>query len=99
MSWLLHFPFLCLYLSDLISLNAAIIYPSLKQLEDDMALLKENKNDNQPVEVSIMDEERKLSGKDPTEDEECGICMEACTEAVLPNCGHSMCITCFENWY
>lgn len=79
---------------------AAIIYPSLKQLEGDMTLLKENKNDTQSIEVSMMVEKRKLSGKNPpTEDEECGICMEACTEAVLPNCGHSMCITCFQNWY
>lgn len=98
MSWLLHFPFLCLYLFYLITI-AAIIYPSLKQLEEDMTLLRENKNNTQSVEDSIMDEKTKLSGKDPTEDEECGICMEACTEAVLPNCGHSMCITCFQNWY
>ncbi|KAL8106408.1 E3 ubiquitin-protein ligase AIRP2-like [Apium graveolens] len=76
----------------------AIIYPSLKQLEDDMTLLKEKKNDAQLAEDTILDEKRKLSGKDPTEDEECGICMEACNEAVLPNCGHSMCTTCFQNW-
>ena len=78
--------------------TAAIIYPSLKQLEDDVTLLKEKKNDTQSVEVSV-DEKEKLSAEDPWGDEECGICMEACTEAVLPNCGHSMCITCFEDWY
>ncbi|ONI30215.1 hypothetical protein PRUPE_1G238300 [Prunus persica] len=41
---------------------------------------------------------RKLSDKDQDRDDECGICMENCTKMVLPNCGHSMCITCFHNW-
>ncbi|KAG6422377.1 hypothetical protein SASPL_118945 [Salvia splendens] len=32
-------------------------------------------------------------------EEECGICMEMDCRVALPNCGHSMCITCFEEWY
>ncbi|KAG2259836.1 hypothetical protein Bca52824_079130 [Brassica carinata] len=31
-------------------------------------------------------------------EEECGICLETCTQMVLPNCCHSMCIKCYRNW-
>jgi len=32
-------------------------------------------------------------------DEECGICLEPCTQMVLPNCCHAMCINCYHDWY
>jgi len=41
---------------------------------------------------------RKLVADDDREDE-CGICLEACTKMVLPNCNHAMCINCYRDWY
>lgn len=78
----------------------AIIYPSLKQLEGDMIKLEEenNKETQSTLCIETVEEKRKLSSKDLGRDEECGICMEACTDVVLPNCGHSMCISCFHDW-
>ncbi|XP_057776860.1 E3 ubiquitin-protein ligase AIRP2-like isoform X2 [Salvia miltiorrhiza] len=36
--------------------------------------------------------------KSECEAEECGICMDMDDCVVLPNCAHSMCITCFNDW-
>lgn len=65
-------------------------------------LEEENNKETQSTKtlcIETVEEKRKLSGKDLGRDEECGICMEACTNVVLPNCGHSMCISCFHDWY
>ncbi|KAJ6721979.1 RING-H2 FINGER PROTEIN ATL47-LIKE [Salix viminalis] len=44
-----------------------------------------------------MKDQRKLSESDFERDEECGICMENSAKMVLPNCGHSLCISCFHD--
>jgi hypothetical protein len=37
-----------------------------------------------------MEDWKKVSGRDVEREDECGICMEACTKMVLPNCSHAM---------
>ncbi|KAL7093856.1 hypothetical protein ACP275_11G065300 [Erythranthe tilingii] len=74
----------------------AVIYPMLKQLEGNLAgLVEDNLKRNQESEV----EENKNLCADYERDDECGICMEMDCKVVLPICGHSMCISCFNNWY
>ncbi|XP_021893830.1 LOW QUALITY PROTEIN: RING-H2 finger protein ATL47-like [Carica papaya] len=65
----------------------AVTYPSLKQLEGELDESNNNNASSQLVNNKI------------DEVDECGICMENCTKMVLPNCGHSLCITCFQDWY
>ncbi|KAL5552696.1 hypothetical protein UlMin_040097 [Ulmus minor] len=79
----------------------AVIYPSLGQLEGEIAELEDCNRRNQGLEaLSRRGEEyqRKVYDKEIDRDDECGICMENGTKMVLPNCGHSMCICCFHDW-
>lgn len=39
-----------------------------------------------------------LSDIDAEREEECGICMEMNSKIVLPNCGHAMCMKCYDDW-
>lgn len=71
---------------------AAVIYPSLRLLEGQFEEMK-----NRIVEGN-QDKNKKLS-EEVEQDDECGICMENCAKTVLPSCGHSMCISCFHDWY
>ncbi|KAL8161690.1 hypothetical protein V2J09_013179 [Rumex salicifolius] len=61
----------------------AVIYPSLNQLEGDIIALRESS-------MKRGEEKIKFSEKNIERDEECGICMEHCTQMILPNCVHSM---------
>lgn len=87
----------------LLEIIAAVIYPYLRQLEGEFNGLEDyNNKRNRFADVSgrkRVEDRRKVPDKDVDRDDECGICMENCTKMVLPNCGHSMCITCFHNWY
>ncbi|KAK2972203.1 hypothetical protein RJ640_030748 [Escallonia rubra] len=66
----------------------AVMYPSLKQLEGYLQIeLVEDDNRNM-----------KFSNEDLPSDDDCGICMETCPKMVLPDCGHSMCLRCFQDW-
>ncbi|KAJ3678187.1 hypothetical protein LUZ60_001990 [Juncus effusus] len=81
----------------------AIIFPSLQQLEGNLAEkeLKE-KGRNKDIIGRKRNEEwkKQLSfEKDLEREDECGICMEVCTKIVLPNCNHAMCINCYRDWY
>lgn len=49
--------------------------------------------------LSRVVEETRQEYKDVEKEDECGICMESGANMVLPNCGHSMCINCFHDWY
>ncbi|KAI5679302.1 hypothetical protein M9H77_10252 [Catharanthus roseus] len=79
-----------------------VIYPLLKQLEDDLLELMDD-NYKRPQGFDIFSkkrmEDRKKSYRDLERDDECGICMEIGSQVVLPNCGHSMCISCYHDWY
>lgn len=80
----------------------AVIYPSLKQLEDYFAELMEESNRRTKISGNLSikrtEEKKNCCSKEVERDDECGICMEACTKMVLPDCGHSMCNICFNNW-
>ncbi|XP_071724271.1 E3 ubiquitin-protein ligase AIRP2-like [Rutidosis leptorrhynchoides] len=41
----------------------------------------------------------KLSEIDIEREEECGICLETNTKFVLPDCGHTLCLKCYEDWH
>ncbi|KAG5090252.1 hypothetical protein AAZX31_18G010700 [Glycine max] len=72
----------------------AVIYPSLRLLQGEF----NNDQRNSCAEVSRK-RLAKVLNKDLEGDEECGICMENGMKMVLPNCGHSLCISCFHDWY
>lgn len=79
----------------------AIIYPSLRQLEGEFIEVEDNHKRSSNTDVlsrKRMEGQRKLSESDFERDEECGICMENSAKMVLPNCGHSLCISCFHDW-
>ncbi|XP_068667277.1 E3 ubiquitin-protein ligase AIRP2-like [Aristolochia californica] len=79
----------------------AVIYPSLQQLEAELAELEDSKQKARSMEIisrKRVEERRKLSDKDTEREDECGICMEACSKIVLPNCNHAMCIGCYRDW-
>ncbi|KAH6797806.1 hypothetical protein C2S52_022360 [Perilla frutescens var. hirtella] len=77
----------------------AVIYPMLKQLEGNLVgLMEENLKRTQASESEA--KERCIDDDDDEErEEECGICMEMDCKVVLPICGHTMCISCFEEWH
>ncbi|XP_021667472.2 E3 ubiquitin-protein ligase AIRP2-like [Hevea brasiliensis] len=79
----------------------AIIYPSLRLLEGEFIELEDNPKRSRGAEVSSrkrVEDKRKRSDKDFERDDECGICMEDSAKMVLPNCGHSLCVSCFGDW-
>ncbi|CAK7332429.1 unnamed protein product [Dovyalis caffra] len=79
----------------------AIIYPSLSQLEGEFIEVENNRTRSRNTDVLSrkgVEDQRKLSESDFERDEECGICMENSAKMVLPNCGHSLCISCFHDW-
>jgi len=83
-------------------LFAAVIYPSLQQLESNLVEKEdwyERGRFKEIVGRKRVEEWRKLSEKDMEREDECGICMEVCTKMVLPNCNHAMCINCYHDWY
>uniref|UniRef100_A0A804QVS6 RING-type domain-containing protein n=1 Tax=Zea mays TaxID=4577 RepID=A0A804QVS6_MAIZE len=79
----------------------AIIYPILQQLESSLIErdLKGKGRCKDIVSRRRMEDWKKVSGRDVEREDECGICMEACTKMVLPNCSHAMCIKCHRDWY
>lgn len=77
---------------------AAVIFPSLKQLEGSLMELMEDNLKKPEILISKGEEENVKSRMDFEREDECGICMEMGSKAVLPNCGHSMCIGCFHDW-
>ncbi|XP_074585467.1 E3 ubiquitin-protein ligase AIRP2-like isoform X2 [Curcuma longa] len=72
-----------------------IIYPSLQQLEGNLA---EKGRAKEIAGRKRAEEWKKLFDKDLDRDDECGICLEVCTKMVLPNCNHAMCIKCYRGW-
>ncbi|KAG7020116.1 RING finger protein-like protein [Cucurbita argyrosperma subsp. argyrosperma] len=71
----------------------SVILPSLQRLQANARELDNAKEKRVGVEG-----DGKLSNGDVEREEECGICLEASTKMVLPNCCHSMCIKCYHNW-
>lgn len=82
---------------------AAVVYPSLQQLEGFVNVSVQDNNSRtqfpEALGIKAIEGNRDLSGTNNVErDDECGICMECCTKIVLPDCGHSMCNRCFHEW-
>ncbi|KAF2292823.1 hypothetical protein P3X46_017615 [Hevea brasiliensis] len=79
----------------------AIIYPSLRLLEGEFIELEDKPRRSGGTEVLSrhrVEEKRKQSENEFEGDYECGICMEDSAKMVLPNCGHSLCNSCFHDW-
>ncbi|KAL3511390.1 hypothetical protein ACH5RR_030791 [Cinchona calisaya] len=80
----------------------AVIYPSLKQLEGAVKELMEDSYQRAQGSDMLSNErlEEKISTHKGVErDDECGICMEIGSQVVLPNCGHPICISCYNEWF
>ncbi|PSR86163.1 RING finger protein [Actinidia chinensis var. chinensis] len=80
----------------------AVIFPSLLQLQCGITDL----DDRKQKEICLLRYSRKVDldkGKlteiDIEREEECGICMEMNSKVVLPNCSHSLCMTCYWDWH
>ncbi|WCJ38651.1 RING/U-box superfamily protein [Euphorbia peplus] len=76
----------------------AVIYPSLRLLEEESMELEDFPKRRQDREVSRAEDKTRNPDTRFGRDDECGICMEDSAKMVLPNCGHSMCISCFRDW-
>lgn len=74
--------------TEMLMIFAAVIYPSLKQLDGYLSEPKDADDNNNKIYCEAVVDA----------DDECGICMETSDKMVLPNCGHSMCIGCFRDW-
>ncbi|XP_028772258.1 E3 ubiquitin-protein ligase AIRP2 [Neltuma alba] len=79
-----------------------VIYPSLRLLEGELkaqeAKDKGNNRTHQVVSRKSPNKKGLENKEQELRDDECGICMEMSMIMVLPNCGHSLCITCFHDW-
>ncbi|KAK3418950.1 hypothetical protein EUGRSUZ_H04695 [Eucalyptus grandis] len=72
----------------------AVIYPLLKQLKGEFARIG-GINRATPERIEGKGE---FCNRELERDDECGICMESHANTVLPDCGHSLCISCYNNW-
>ncbi|WCJ29217.1 RING/U-box superfamily protein [Euphorbia peplus] len=78
-----------------------VIFPSLLQLQGGITDLEDKKQKEMcNIRYRRKDElERgKLSKVDIEREEECGICMENNSKVVLPDCCHSLCLKCYQDW-
>ncbi|XP_052174706.1 E3 ubiquitin-protein ligase AIRP2-like isoform X4 [Diospyros lotus] len=71
-----------------------LVLPSLQRLSNNIADV--NQDDDLMTTARTSSEEKR--DLDFDRDEECGICLEPCTQMVLPNCCHAMCINCYRDW-
>ncbi|XP_042047283.1 E3 ubiquitin-protein ligase AIRP2-like isoform X1 [Salvia splendens] len=72
-----------------------LILPSLEQLHYDLVEV----DDGDCKSIAFSSKKRlEGDGGDSERDDECGICLEACTKMVMPNCCHAMCINCYRDW-
>ncbi|KAH9748645.1 RING-type domain-containing protein [Citrus sinensis] len=80
---------------------AAIIYPSLLQLQRGVTDTEDKKQKAVYMERYRRrddEEQRQYTDADIEREEECGICMETNSKIVLPNCNHAMCLKCYREW-
>lgn len=80
---------------------AAVVYPSLQQLDSNLMGREECSERGQNKEIvgrKRMEDRKKASDKDLDREDECGICLEVCTKMVLPSCSHAMCLKCYRDW-
>ncbi|KAF7825548.1 E3 ubiquitin-protein ligase AIRP2-like isoform X1 [Senna tora] len=78
-----------------------VIFPSLLQLQRGITDVEDRKQkDLCATKYKSKDaiSQGKISEIDIEREEECGICMEMNSKAVLPKCNHSMCMKCYQDW-
>ncbi|XP_074295028.1 E3 ubiquitin-protein ligase AIRP2-like isoform X2 [Silene latifolia] len=79
-----------------------VIFPSLLQLQTGIPDLEDRKQ-KEPCAVRYRRYDAHERGKrtelEKELEEECGICMEMNKKVVLPNCCHSLCFKCYQDWF
>ncbi|KAJ8771275.1 hypothetical protein K2173_026452 [Erythroxylum novogranatense] len=78
-----------------------VILPSLQQLHGYFKELNVTHEEGHFMEVAIkksLEDRLKLLDSDLEREDECGICLEACTKMVVPTCCHTMCVNCYRDW-
>ncbi|CAL5210830.1 unnamed protein product [Lathyrus oleraceus] len=79
-----------------------VIFPSLLQLKGGITEVEERKQKDlcatkyKPKNVI---RKGKLSEIDIEREEECPICLEMNNKVMLPNCNHSLCMKCYNDWH
>ncbi|KAL9235361.1 hypothetical protein vseg_010124 [Gypsophila vaccaria] len=79
-----------------------VIFPSLLQLQAGITDLEDKKQKEICAARYRRDDAHESSKKTVLEkelEEECGICMEMNKKVILPNCCHSLCLKCYQDWY
>ncbi|KAE9591988.1 putative transcription factor C2H2 family [Lupinus albus] len=79
-----------------------VVFPSLLQLHRGITDIDDRKQKHicaTKYKAKDVMNKGKLSEIDAEREEECGICMEINTKVVLPNCNHSMCLKCYNDWH
>jgi hypothetical protein len=76
---------------------AGVIFPSLLQLPSGITELDEKKQ--RRLCLNKFRKAQELSEVDTERDLECGICLEVNRKVVLPDCAHTLCMRCFQDWY
>jgi len=80
----------------------AVIFPSLSQLQSGITDLDDRKQKEMcSLRYSKKDDldKGKLTEADIEREDECGICMEMNSKVVLPNCSHTLCMKCYQDWH
>ncbi|KAM3401930.1 hypothetical protein ACQJBY_006101 [Aegilops geniculata] len=75
-----------------------VIFPSLLQLPSGITELDDRKQRRLCVD-KFKRRDGDFSQVDLEREVECGICLEVNAKVVLPDCTHSLCLRCFEEWY
>ncbi|KAK9734715.1 hypothetical protein RND81_04G158600 [Saponaria officinalis] len=79
-----------------------VIFPSLLQLQTGITDLEDKKQKEMCATRYRRYNAHENSKKTELEkelEEECGICMEINKKVILPNCCHSLCLTCYRDWH
>ncbi|EEF36752.1 E3 ubiquitin-protein ligase AIRP2 [Ricinus communis] len=79
-----------------------VIFPSLLQLQRGITDLEDKKQKEVcNIRYRRRDEleKERLSEIDIEREEECGICLEMHSKVILPNCNHSLCLKCYQDWH
>ncbi|XP_074289915.1 E3 ubiquitin-protein ligase AIRP2-like isoform X1 [Silene latifolia] len=79
-----------------------VIFPSLLQLQTGITEFEARKQKelcSTKYRRYSLHERREFTKLEKELEEECGICMEMNAKVVLPNCCHSLCFKCYQDWY
>ncbi|KAJ1295408.1 hypothetical protein BS78_01G221500 [Paspalum vaginatum] len=74
-----------------------VIFPSLLQLPSGITDLDDKKQRTLCLK-KFRRKDEELSEVDTERELECGICLEVGRRIVLPDCAHTLCVRCYEDW-